>query len=122
MSNSHADLENSREETVTAPDGVVHRVRAVKRGMWLRGDVEAGPATSLEELVFKFVADMAILLATSMRASSQNVWKVGVFRQGRAKVERLVHKEVLPPNVAPETRMSELSEFIRTGRSDQLRR
>jgi hypothetical protein len=122
VTNSHIDAENSREQAVTGPDGTTYRVCAVKKGMWLRGDIETGPPTSVADIAFKFLVDLAILLSTSMRASGQDTWKVGAFRLGRGKVARLVHKELLPPDMLPEKRMSELVEIISSGRTDFLHR
>ena len=96
MSTGHMDAENSRELVVADPDGVSYRVRAVKKGMWLRGDLELGGGGSLVDFAVTFVLDVLIGLFVSARAASQTAWKVGVFRQGRAS-QRLVHKELLSP-------------------------
>jgi len=117
MSSSHADASNSREEVVRDPSGTTFRVRAVKRGMWLRGDVE-DTASSLSDLVVTLVINFGILLFAKSRADAKREWKIGVFRQGRATTLRLIHKELLPEGVSPEARMQELGTHIRAGNLD----
>lgn len=121
MSTDHADSENTREAQVQDPEGVHYRIRAVKVGMALRGDVPT-VATGPVDFVVQFVIDTAIALAIKLRADRQDAWKLGVYRQGRTKVERLVHKEVLPPGDTPEEQILRLRNRIATGDTSLLNR
>lgn len=96
MSRDHVDSENTRELVVQDFAGTTYRIRAVKKGMPLRGDV-TGVATGPVDFVVQSLIDTVMAAAISLRADRQSTWKLGVYRRTRVATERLVHKELLAP-------------------------
>lgn len=119
VSTDHVDSENTREQVVQDPAGTTYRIRAVKKGMPLRGDI-TGVATGPLDFVVQFLLDTVLAAAISLRASRQDTWKLGVYRQTRAATERLAHKELLAPGDAPEERISTLRQRIAAGDTSTL--
>lgn len=120
MSSSHWDGSNTSEVRARDPEGRVYRVRAVKRGMWLRGDFDSvGVGASVADWLFSLVFDLVLKVLLKFRADAEQEWKVGVLRRGRV-VERVLYKESLPRGTAPGERMAEIVATIEGGRISTL--
>ncbi len=116
MSSVHAQPQHTRERVVHDPAGVRHTIRAVKRGLPLRGDVDLTTGSStVVEFAIGFVLDVVVNGVLSDRAASQPAWKIGVFRRRRWR-ERLVHRERLAPGEDLEARIRAIGADVSAGR------
>jgi hypothetical protein len=112
-----------RETTVTAPDGTVYRVVAVKVGTPLRGpDLDGGGGGDLGELVLVALVLLVLLVAALIRMVGRLLprrphgkWKVGVLRPRRWWWAKLVYRERLGVGGDEVARVAELARQIETG-------
>jgi hypothetical protein len=119
-----------RETTVTAPDGMVYQVVAVKVGTPLRGpDLDGGGGGDLGELVLLGVMLLVLLVTALVRlvgrllpGRPRGKWKVGVLRPRRWWWSKLVYRERLGVDADEVARVAELARQIETGTFTSARR
>jgi hypothetical protein len=109
------DPDRTRELVVEDPIGAVYRVRAVRRGMSLRGEADPGAGSPDGSGVLDHLSSAVRSAAVAAVSDGRPAWKIGVFREGLGGALHLVHKEALEPGLDPDERMAVLRAEIAEG-------
>jgi hypothetical protein len=114
------DRQPGREATVTAPDGTVYQVLALRVGSPFHSgpdlNLEGGDELGLVVLILGLlVLALVWLVERLVQRRRRGEWKVGVLRPRRGWWARLVYREWLDLGGDEVARVAELARQIETG-------